>query len=134
MKHASIALCASISLLSGCATSTKDSILPQDGPTMMEVYEQHMEGSGVHESDQAREDLGQRTSPRALGHGDRDLAGYTRDAANEIEQRFARLPNPTLVMYVFPHLSGPDDAPVPGYSTAFPMYRQTHYALPGEAL
>ncbi|MCG5495566.1 TIGR03751 family conjugal transfer lipoprotein [Ectothiorhodospira variabilis] len=132
MKHASIALCVSISLLTGCATSTKDSILPQDGPTMMEVYEQHMNASGVHEADQAREDLGQRT-PRTLGHGDRDLAGYTRDAANEIEQRFTRLPNPTLVMYVFPHLAGPDAAPVPGYSTAFPMYRQTHYALPGEA-
>lgn len=34
-------------------------------------------------------------------------------------------------MYVFPHLAG-GIAPVPGYSTVFPFYSQTQYALPGE--
>jgi len=35
-------------------------------------------------------------------------------------------------MYVFPHLAGEAHAPVPGYATAFPMYEQVEYALPGE--
>ena len=35
-------------------------------------------------------------------------------------------------MYVFPHLAGETRAPVPGYTTAFPMYEQVEYALPGE--
>ena len=43
---------------------------------------------------------------------------------------FPRLPNPTLVMYIFPHLAGDAGAPVPGYTTAFPMYEQVEYALP----
>ncbi|MCH8945078.1 MAG: TIGR03751 family conjugal transfer lipoprotein, partial [Proteobacteria bacterium] len=61
-----------------------------------------------------------------------DLAGYLRDAFNELEAHFPRLPNPTLVMYVFPHLVGEERVPVPGYATTFPMYRQVEYALPGE--
>jgi conjugative transfer region lipoprotein (TIGR03751 family) len=35
-------------------------------------------------------------------------------------------------MYVYPHLSRQDEAPVPGYSTAFELYEKAHYALPGE--
>ncbi|MBN0596109.1 TIGR03751 family conjugal transfer lipoprotein, partial [Pseudomonas aeruginosa] len=42
-------------------------------------------------------------------------AAYTRTAANEIYRQFRRLPNPDLVMYVFPHLAGTDPVPVPGY-------------------
>ena len=53
-----------------------------------------------------------------------------RDALNEIDVLFPRLSNPTLVMYVFPHLAG--GAPVPGYATAFPLYEGVEYALPGE--
>lgn len=34
-------------------------------------------------------------------------------------------------MYVFPHLAG-GTSPVPGYSTVFPFYSRTQYALPGE--
>ncbi|MFF0977525.1 TIGR03751 family conjugal transfer lipoprotein, partial [Proteus mirabilis] len=44
---------------------------------------------------------------------------------------FPRLPNPDMVMYVFPHLSA-GNLPVPGYSTVFPFYHQVQYALPGE--
>ena len=57
---------------------------------------------------------------------------YTRTAENEIKSQFHRLPNPDLVMYVFPHLAGSEPVPVPGYSTVFPFYRQLQYALPGE--
>ena len=60
-----------------------------------------------------------------------NLAGYTRTAATEIDAIFPRLPNPDLVMYVFPHLSE-QGAPVPGYATSFPMYERIEYALPGE--
>jgi conjugative transfer region lipoprotein (TIGR03751 family) len=55
-----------------------------------------------------------------------------REAATEIESVFPRLPNPTLVMYVFPHLSGDERTPVPGYVTTFPFYEKLEYALPGE--
>ena len=69
---------------------------------------------------------------RPILTGEADLEGYTREAFNEIDVLFPRLPNPTLVMYVFPHLAGDTHAPVPGYATAFSMYEQVEYALPGE--
>src|SRR3546814_10949068 len=45
---------------------------------------------------------------------------YTRTARNEVYRQFHRLPNPDLVMYVYPHLAGSDPVPVPGYTTSSP--------------
>ena len=113
--------------LAGCA-STKDTVLPQDGPSMKAIYEGHLSEMNMHNPQVIRHGLGN----RPILTGEAALQGYTRDAFKEIEVLFPRLPNPTLVMYVFPHLAGEAHAPVPGYATAFPMYEQVEYALPGE--
>jgi conjugative transfer region lipoprotein (TIGR03751 family) len=115
-------------VLSGCA-STKDAVLPQDGPPMKAIYEQHIQEMGAHDPLVVREALGN----RPVVDGDGALHGYTREAYNEIDTTFPRVPNPSLVMYVFPHLAGNEQVPVPGYVTTFPMYERVEYALPGEA-
>jgi conjugative transfer region lipoprotein (TIGR03751 family) len=130
MNHPSILISALglISLvLAGCA-STKDAVLPQDGPSMKAIYEGHVQEMNARDPQVIRHELG----VRPILTGEAALQGYTRDAFNEIDVLFPRLPNPTLVMYVFPHLAGESHAPVPGYTTAFPMYEQVEYALPGE--
>ncbi len=130
MKHPSILIfvLSSISLiLAGCASS-KDAVLPQDGPSMKAIYESHVNKMNAQSPQVVRHELGN----RRLDTGESALQGYTRDAFNEIDILFPRLPNPTLVMYVFPHLAGETQAPVPGYATAFPMYEKVEYALPGE--
>lgn len=104
----------------GCAG--KDELLPQDGPTMREVYDGHFRRGG-------QPSAGAGEFGRWLARP--GLEGYTREAATEIERQFPRLPNPDLVMYVFPHLSD-NGYPVPGYSTVIPMYETVEYALPGE--
>jgi len=114
-------------VLAGCA-STKDALLPQDGPSMKAIYEGHVQEMNARDPQVIRRELGD----RPILTGEAALQGYTRDAFNEIDVLFPRLPNPTLVMYVFPHLAGESHAPVPGYATAFPMYEQVEYALPGE--
>ncbi len=114
-----------LGLLAGCA-STKEDILPQDGPTMKQIYDQHMHASAAAAGATPRASIARPLSPSR-----EDLAAYTREAATEIEQQFPLLPNPQMVLYVYPHLSR-EGAPVPGYSTAFPMYRVDQYALPGE--
>jgi conjugative transfer region lipoprotein (TIGR03751 family) len=131
-----------ISALSGCA-STK-SVFPQDAPTMRETYDRHFEGlqggarptldrSGLEGSALEHPNLEvSRPEPPPLEDGEVALAGYTRAAHREIDALFPRLPNPTLVMYVFPHLAGADGVGVPGYATSFAMYERVHYALPGE--
>lgn len=123
-----IAVLGLISLvLAGCA-STKDTVLPQDGPSMKAIYEGHVHEMNAYNPQVIRGELGD----RPIVAGEAALHGYTRDAFNEIDVLFPRLPNPTLVMYIFPHLAGDAGAPVPGYTTAFPMYEQVEYALPGE--
>lgn len=117
-----------ISLVLASCASTKDAVLPQDGPSMKAVYEGHIEAMNAHDPQVVRGVLGN----RPIETGEAALEGYTREAFNEIDVLFPRLPNPTLVIYVFPHLAGETGAPVPGYSTAFPMYEQVEYALPGE--
>lgn len=110
--------------LASCA-SNKETVLPQDGPTMKSLYNQHMQG--LHQDRDRLRGSGQ--LPKAgIGH----YHGFVREAANEIDTLFPRLPNPTLVMYVFPHLSGEERSPVPGYVTTFPFYERVEYALPGE--
>lgn len=116
-QRAALILTSSL-LFAGCSTTPE--VIPETGPDILDVYEQHMQESS-------------RTPNmwREIRDGNRDLAGYTRVAGREIETRFPRLPNPELVMYVFPHLTA-KGRPVPGYVTTFTMYEKTHYALPGE--
>lgn len=116
-----------IALLSGCATTSKEEILPQDGPTMQETYEGHFKRLNQDSIETVRN-----TGNRGISSGDGNLHGYTRNTSHEIDNLFPRLPNPTLVMFVYPHLAGSGGNPVPGYATAFPMYEGVEYALPGE--
>ena len=90
-------------VLAGCA-STKETVLPQDGPSMKTIYEEHVVEMNARDPQVIRGELGN----RPILTGDAALQGYTRDAFNEIDVLFPRLPNPTLVMYVFPHLAGDD--------------------------
>jgi hypothetical protein len=45
-------------------------------------------------------------------------------------QDFQPVPNPEILGYVYPHLSG--DLPVPGYYTVFRLRARDHYAELGE--
>ncbi|EDI1751069.1 TIGR03751 family conjugal transfer lipoprotein [Salmonella enterica] len=115
-------------LLAGCSSS-KEAILPAGDSTMMDLW-QHRSGSaqqGTLARDALRRPL---TGPER--QGDRTQAeSYSRTQESELSQQFPRLPNPDMVMYVFPHLAD-GSAPVPGYSTVFPFYTHTQYAQPGE--
>ncbi len=113
--------------LAACVGS-KDTLLPADGISMKTIYTEHFNDIGLRDTMNVRKEL----KSRPLEADVADLGGYLRDAYNELDAHFPRLPNPTLVMYVFPHLAGAERVPVPGYATTFPMYRQVEYALPGE--
>jgi conjugative transfer region lipoprotein (TIGR03751 family) len=107
--------------ISGCSTNAPLKELSQKGPSTAELIRQ----SSI-ESASGR--IGVYPTRPAY---DYNYSDYTRGANNELNMLFPKLPNPTLVMYVYPHISNAG-VPVPGYSTAFPMYEKTEYALPGE--
>lgn len=147
--------------LAGCATEKKD-IFPQDLEPMTAVYDQHFAGlrnqgiegarSKLHgtrypnvptasEGKKAMQEPEKDTSqpvdptiePPAVKGNALNLEDYTRTAVTELNVLFPLLSNPTLVMYVYPHLAE-ERAGVPGYVTQFRLYKRDEYALPGEIM
>ena len=117
--------------LAGCAS--KDTLLPPGDHTMLDLWRTHT--SSVQGAE-ARLNEARQQVRRPLSAGDEHPSSGPRadlrQRAQALNQQFPRLPNPDLVMYVFPHLAGEESVPVPGYSTVFPLYRHVPYALPGE--
>jgi conjugative transfer region lipoprotein (TIGR03751 family) len=132
----SLALLAIVLTLGGCSTS-KEELLPHDDTTMLDIWNVETGGSAgggqaARQLLDARQSLRRPMTEADVQAAPAEQARYTRTAQNEIYRQFHRLPNPDLLMYVFPHLTGSDPVPVPGYSTVFPLYQQVQYALPGE--
>ncbi|CBJ82517.1 putative lipoprotein [Xenorhabdus bovienii str. Jollieti] len=114
-------------LLAGCATS-KETLLPAGEQTVLAMWQGNKAG---HATASARETLRRSLTVSERLRALEEPYHYSRSAAQEISQQFPRLPNPDMVMYVFPHLVA-GNTPIPGYSTVFPFYSQVQYALSGE--
>ncbi|EER60853.1 putative lipoprotein [Acidovorax delafieldii 2AN] len=133
-----LALALTVAVLAGCATS-KEKLLPHGDNTMMDVWQQNAGDGGGGTGQVARRQLldARQSLRRPMTDADVQAAPaeqmrYTRTAQSEVYRQFQRLPNPDLVMYVYPHLAGTDPVPVPGYTTVFPLYQRVQYAMPGE--
>jgi conjugative transfer region lipoprotein (TIGR03751 family) len=119
-------------LVSACGTPPHKRLRQGTGPTMEQILQGDTEGASdrkqidhaMQEHLLASENAAQRLYPR--------YENYTRDALNEINQLFPRHRNPRITLYVHPHLASNDNAPVPGYTTAFNLYASDEYALPSE--
>lgn len=125
------AIIASLVILTSACTTKVDDVLPQDGPTMLEIYNNHLQEGPVGNDVLAsiRRGAVERSKQTTATV---DPVSYTRTAKNEIDNLFPTLENPELVMHVFPHLATDERLPVPGYSTSFPLYERNEFALPGE--
>ncbi|MDH3000199.1 conjugal transfer protein [Chelonobacter oris] len=120
-------ICLSMVLFTACSTSKE--LLPTDSQTMKTIWDQ---GGGQHQLIGLRSQDNRRLDPVDYIPA-KTQAGYTRTAENEVNNLFPRLPNPDLVMYIYPHLSkSGEPMPVPGYSTVVPFYSRIQYAQPGE--
>lgn len=112
--------------LTGCSTSQKTLLPVDENTTMLSIWGKQTGGRSTL-SDQ-RSELRRPLSEISA----QEQQSYTRTAANEVQARFKRLPNPDMIMYVYPHLTEGENVPVPGYTTVFPLYTRVQYALPGE--
>ncbi|QHF44057.1 conjugal transfer protein [Pseudomonas sp. S35] len=128
-----------LALLGGCATSKED-LLTHSDRSMMDIWQQETGDGAVggagqvarHQLLDARQSLRRPLTDADVQAAPAEQMRYTRTARNEVYRQFQRLPNPDLVMYVYPHIAGTDPVPVPGYSTVFPLYQRIQYAMPGE--
>lgn len=105
-------------------------VIPETGPSMEAVYED----MGVHKK-------ANYTLPRRDENSEIDLDALRQNKSNcfhsaisdnKTENGFRKLPNPELKIYIYPHFSGADEIPIPGYYTVFNAYDRTHYALASE--
>ncbi|PJG82783.1 TIGR03751 family conjugal transfer lipoprotein [Caviibacterium pharyngocola] len=115
--------------LTACSTSQED-LLPTNGETMRDIWQR---GSGQDSQLQLYRSQDNRLLDPVNYISPNEQKSYTRTAENEANSLFPRLPNPDLIMYVYPHLtSSAEQMPIPGYSTIIPFYGRTQYAQPGE--
>lgn len=124
--------------LGGCASHASsgenDHLIPQQGLTVQQIYRQAGQGEAVGdtawdgEGDTSLETARQRVLPATYP--------TTTQASPFVETKtqFALMDNPSIPIYIYPHLvnMGSDEVPVDGYATAFFLYTQNHYALPWE--
>ncbi len=111
-----------VPLLAGCLSSGKKLLNDPTAPKMSAVFTGSVSNTIPQKS---KKPLSNRLSF--------DTSEYFRTHTNETENLFKRLPNPDLVVFVFPHFtSSSEKVPIPGYSTVIPMYGKIHYAMPGD--
>lgn len=114
-------------LLSACSTDQKTLLPVDENTTMLNIWgRQNNDAQALYD---ARSILRRRLDDTTLTAQQQQT---TRSDGNATQALFRRLPNPDLEMYIFPHLAGSEDVPVPGYTTVFPFYNRVQYALPGE--
>jgi conjugative transfer region lipoprotein (TIGR03751 family) len=107
-----ISIIAIIFILQGCSTTLDES--KKNSKTVFELYQENSNNKNKVIN-----------KHRVIGNN------YIRNSHSELENNFPTLPNPTLYMFVYPHLVG-NSHPVPGYTTKFKLYEVDHYALPNE--
>lgn len=105
-----------ILLLTGCSTS-KEEILPKGNNTMRDIWQSKV-GEIKTEKRQERAIqrglLGSDNPPNHLIN-----KSEIQQAKKHIQHHFPRLPNPDMVIYIYPHFVGSEPTPIPSYSTVF---------------
>ena len=120
----------SVVILSGCAMSIPQP--PKGQPTVTNAYQHGIEdndniGSGVEQTNLK--------SKAGIGINLPVLDGALQNptilrAQAEDNKNFPMLPNPQVMVYIYPHVS--DGLPIHGNWTTFSLYENNHYALPSE--
>ena len=132
-----ILISASVVALSACSNLLSSS-MPPGSISMKQAYNQALDGDDDTDADedggnaQADNSLSPlRTQVKPLQQADpqeqpEDMQDH---GIADLEHQFQQLPNPEIVMTVYPHLvgEGANQVPVPGYSTVFSLYQRTYY-------
>lgn len=102
--------------LSACHTT--GNVVPRTGPSMEQVYDS-MQHSAIPRKIKPIKNLAQEEERTALNQVSVSRATNT----------FNKITNPELKIYIYPHLSGTEEVPIPGYTTVFNAYERDHYTL-----
>lgn len=94
--------------ISACASPVE---LPEPAGTVRDLYRQALSSDAPA------------PMPRPLPAGEAEDHPLAREVDRQLRHDFRMLPNPRLVLYVYPHLAA-DGAPVPGYASWFHVFER----------
>lgn len=120
--------------LTGCISAGKNALPRGGNMTMAEIFK-HKTGLSTGESRRSTRDQSVKEIRKQLSNNKREnYVNYTRNSTNEIKKLFKRLPNPVISTYIYPHQVNDENdlLAIPGYTTAFFLYRKNHFAMPSE--
>lgn len=122
----------SVMVLTSCAMSGTNKLDQGGDLTMSDIYNQKTGGAVGTESElsSVKNQLNGMTG--ATNQIVINPSAYERSSS--INRQFKQMDNPQIGLYVFAHIvaSEGDQEPVPGYTTAFFMYKKNNFALPSE--
>jgi conjugative transfer region lipoprotein (TIGR03751 family) len=119
-------LSAALISLNACSSMTGN-VVPKSGPAMEKVYDSmgQQNNNNNHELDEENKS----DYPESIKQFREEKKFKNNVSASTDLHKFHKLPNPELQLYIYPHLAGRDQIPVPGYTTVFNAYDRDHYAL-----
>jgi len=117
----------SILQLAGCVTAGKN-VLSQDengNMTMAQIYQQT---TGLDDNDTELPPI--KVKP-VINLANNDYRGALKNRVDHLNKVFNKIANPQIAMYIYPHLVNVngEQLPIPGYWTAFFLYRENHFNI-----
>jgi conjugative transfer region lipoprotein (TIGR03751 family) len=147
-------LLATLINLTACSSMVRN-VIPNSGPSMEKVYDSIGKEKAVPRNNLYTKNVSYKNSQASVVGNQIDAdssltalryevgMAHSTNSANTlrshvnpdaVSEEFHKLPNPELHLYIYPHLAGTDQVPVPGYYTIFNAYERDHYALPQEMM
>lgn len=105
-------------MLIGCNATQKTQNIPEQGLTVSQIYHQSTK----------------KVKPLPRPDKVKPVANPSYAKPKHEASSFKALPNPSIDLYVFPHVTliGDEQLIKPGYTTAFYLYKTNQYALASE--
>ncbi len=111
-----------------CACSSMaGNVVPPSGPAMEKVYGSMSDQDSANDSDKSAQSNNLKSKQNLKIFRQNNIDIQNNFPVSNISHDFHKIPNPELRMYVYPHLGGRDQIPVPGYTTEFNVYERNYY-------
>ena len=117
--------------LTAC-NSVAGNVIPKTGPKMEQVYDSMQRENKENNANSNIDASPQKINEIRAGLKTQATSYSSYPSKRILRKEFHTVSNPELSMYVYPHFSGRDQSPVPGYETVFNAYEQNYYAIAGQ--
>lgn len=117
----------SVMLTASCSSNIRTGQIPEQGLTVSQLYHQTLRENDT--ADTVRELMGNKRVALKPNYN-----GYVRTAQNETLALIKPLDNPTVPIFIYPHVVnlGDEELVKPGYTTQFYLFKRNHFAMKSE--